>query len=238
MANPVSAGQSIDSSSRPVAPFWHTAILVGVLALIAIGGALFQRSGGASSASPHASLIPLYLSLLAAEWGLLAFVRKGSLRSGTTLKDLIGPHWQSPRGLLLDALLGTALWGVWEAVDAAWAHTLGTGHAASIGGMLPRSALEITLWVALSLSAGFCEEVAFRGYCQRQFAALTRNRGLGLVLQALLFGVAHGYQGLQACLKIVLYGALFGLLALWRKSLRPGMFGHALTDIVGGLFGI
>ena len=34
-----------------------------------------------------------------------------------------------------------------------------------------------------------------------------------------------------------IYGALFTLLALWRKSLRPGMIAHAWTDIVGGLLG-
>jgi len=35
---------------------------------------------------------------------------------------------------------------------------------------------------------------------------------------------------------IAALGALLGLLAVWRKSLRPGMFAHALTDAVSGLF--
>jgi hypothetical protein len=30
-------------------------------------------------------------------------------------------------------------------------------------------------------------------------------------------------------------GALFGLLALWRDSLRPGMVAHAWADIFGGI---
>jgi hypothetical protein len=48
-------------------------------------------------------------------------------------------------------------------------------------------------------------------------------------------GIAHGYQGLRNCLAIAIYGALFTLLALWRKSLRPGMIAHAWTDIAGDL---
>jgi hypothetical protein len=34
---------------------------------------------------------------------------------------------------------------------------------------------------------------------------------------------------------IAIYGACFGLLAHWRHSLRPGIIGHALQDIAGGL---
>jgi CAAX protease family protein len=222
--------------SKPVAPFWHTGILVAVMAGLAIGGATFQHQGGLDSGT-HSSLIPLYLSLLAAEWGLLRFVRRGSLRSGTTLSDLIGRDWPTSRSMLRDCLLGLSLWGLWELLEFGWRHWLGVHGAVSTQGMLPRDRLEIALWVAVSISAGFCEEVAFRGYCQRQFAALTHSRWIGLLLQALLFGVGHGYEGVQACLQISLYGVLFGLLAFWRNSLRPGMICHAWSDIAVGLFG-
>lgn len=33
-------------------------------------------------------------------------------------------------------------------------------------------------------------------------------------------------------------GALYGSLALWRKSLRPGMMAHAWSDILSGTFRI
>ena len=58
---------------------------------------------------------------------------------------------------------------------------------------------------------------------------------MALFLQAAVFGIAHGYQGLRNCVAIAIYGALFTLLALWRKSLRPGMIAHAWTDIAAGL---
>lgn len=173
--------QRLDSVDvKPVAPFWHTGILVAVIAGLAVGGATFQHPGGLDSGS-HGSLVPLYLSLLAAEWGLLRFVRKGSLRSGTTLSDLIGRDWLTPRGVLLDCLLGASLWGLWELLEFGVAHWLGVHRAVSTRGMLPRDRLEMALWVAVSISAGFCEEVAFRGYCQRQFAALTHSRWIGLL---------------------------------------------------------
>jgi membrane protease YdiL (CAAX protease family) len=58
------------------------------------------------------------------------------------------------------------------------------------------------------------------------------------VLQAILFGVTHGYQGARACLTITLYGLLMGVLANARGSLRPGMIAHAWTDIAAGIFRI
>jgi membrane protease YdiL (CAAX protease family) len=51
-----------------------------------------------------------------------------------------------------------------------------------------------------------------------------------------IFGVSHGYQGLRNVITITIFGFLFGTLALWRKSLKPGMILHAWTDIFSGIF--
>jgi membrane protease YdiL (CAAX protease family) len=90
----------------------------------------------------------------------------------------------------------------------------------------------------LALSAGFSEELVFRGYLFTQFRALTRNTGIALILQSALFGVAHGYQGVRACASITLYGLFFGALALMNRSLRPSMIAHAWTDVAAGVFRI
>jgi hypothetical protein len=123
-------------------------------------------------------------------------------------------------------------------IQKGWDLWLGPDQAKSVGAFLPRSLVEISLWIALSLTAGFCEELVFRGYFQRQFGALTRNRAAALLLQAVLFGVAHGYQGIAAIIKITLFGVLYGALALWRRSLRPGMVAHAWSDIYSGWLGL
>jgi hypothetical protein len=100
--------------------------------------------------------------------------------------------------------------------------------------MLPKTWIELIAWVFLSITGGFCEEVIFRGYLQRQLSALTHSVVIGIVIQALVFGLAHGYQGWKLMSLITLYGACFGVLAHWRRSLRPGIIGHALQDIAGG----
>jgi hypothetical protein len=228
------------SRARPVAPWRHTVILAAFFLLLALAGAVFQqRAGGqgGGALSPRTSLAPLYVSLIAAQWGLFYYVWKVGLRkAGASVRALVGGRWAKPEDVVLDAALAAGMWAIWVIVQAAWGSLSAPAHAASIKSLLPQRPVEIALWIALSVSAGFSEELVFRGYFQKQFEALTRSAWLALVLQAVLFGVSHGYQGAQACMRITAYGCLFGLVALWRRSLRPGMFAHALTDIVAGIF--
>jgi membrane protease YdiL (CAAX protease family) len=99
----------------------------------------------------------------------------------------------------------------------------------------PASVSELALWLALAISAGICEELIFRGYLQQQFAAITRRVWLGILISAVFFGLAHGYEGRSGMLLIALYGCFFGVLAHWRGSLRPGIFAHAWHDSVSGV---
>ena len=68
---------------------------------------------------------------------------------------------------------------------------------------------------------------------KKQFQAITGSAGWAVLIQAILFGIGHLYEGVGPVARITLFGGLFGLLALWRKSLRPGMIAHPWSDIFG-----
>jgi hypothetical protein len=57
----------------------------------------------------------------------------------------------------------------------------------------------------------------------------------GIVLQAIAFALTHGYQGWRFVLLIAVLATMLGLLAHWRRSLRPGMIAHALQDGITGI---
>ena len=221
--------------AKPVAPWRHTAILIAIFLLLSAAGFVFERD---APRAPQASRAPLYLSLAAIQGALLYYVWKGLRRGGTRLRELIGGRWAGAKDIVADAILAAGLWTAWALVAATWSHLSGPPQSASIQPLLPHGALDATLWVALSAAAGFTEEIVFRGYFQRQFEAWTGSRPFALLLQGALFGIGHGYQGMEACLRIAAYGILFGLVALWRRSLRPGMLAHGATDILAGIFGI
>jgi len=227
------------SSPQPkpelIAPVWHTALLVSIFLGITIAGALFQ---GHAQSTPgalqqHPNVVPLYLSVIAAEWFLVYGVWAGIRSRGLHLSDLIGGRWSSVQTVLIDLVLAGIVWLLWIAIQIGVSRLM-PSHAKSVSALFPQTFLEIVLWIATSLTAGFCEEVAFRGYFQKQFAAITRSPIAAIILQAILFGISHGYQGLRAILMIALFGLLYGVLAQWRKSLRPGMILHAWSDIYAG----
>jgi membrane protease YdiL (CAAX protease family) len=234
MASSVSVER--DAATAPVASWRHTGRLVAIFVVLGASGLLLHRGAPPTPAAPdrHPPVAALYASLIAAEWLLFRAVTAGLESTGNDWRTLMGRAGSGGGDLARDALLGVLLCAAW--VTAVLVVRSSSADPAGPS-LLPQGALETALWIVLSLSAGFCEEITFRGYFQRQFEAYTHRPAVALAMQAALFGVAHGYQGLPSVLAIAGYGMLFGALALWRRSLRPGMVAHALTDLALGLFG-
>jgi membrane protease YdiL (CAAX protease family) len=222
-----------------VAPVWHTAVFVSFFLLLAAAGALAQQEaakGGGLTSGNRPDLAPTYAFMIAAELGLVAFVWKlGLRRTGTSLSDLIGGRWTSAKAVVTDILVAGAAWILLKGVAGLLFVLFDAGRTSSVSPLLPSNLLERVLWVALSISAGFAEEVVFRGYLQRQLFAYSGSFPLAVLLQASVFAVAHGYQGARNCLMIAVFGMPFTLLSEWRKSLRPGILAHAWTDLASGL---
>ena len=220
-------------SSRPlIAPAWHTIVFIAIFVGLSVIGGFFQHAvkHQPQATVPSGSAVPGYISVVVFEWLLVLYVRMGVHKRGMRLRDLVGGRWATPRELMKDIALGAGLWAVW--IGLMNAHVLGGGTNAAQG-LLPRGILESLMWIPVALSAGFCEEVAFRGYLQKQFQAITGNAGWAVLFQGIIFGIGHLYEGVGQVARITMFGVLFGLLALWRKSLRPGMIAHAWSDIFG-----
>jgi len=97
--------------------------------------------------------------------------------------------------------------------------------------ILPRTKTERLFWVILSITAGICEETGFRGYVLTKLNSFLNNWYLTVAISSLSFGLGHFYQGLGGIILTGIYGLLFCLLFIWRKSLIPGIFAHSLQDL-------
>ncbi len=228
---------------RLLAPWWHTLILVGIMLLASMGqantlGEVVHRYGR----------LPIYTSTMLYEWIMVSFVWLGVHRRGIRLRDLIGGRWKSPEDFLLDIGLALGVWIVLLLITASVRLALGQISLdpaknmekareiyGTFGFFAPQGMREIVFYIALCATAGFCEEVIFRGYLQKQFHAATRSALVGILAQGVLFGAVHGYQGLKGMALIVVIGIVFGSLAFWRRSLRPGMMTHAWLDFFTGI---
>jgi uncharacterized protein len=228
------ATSQIGASHDAIAPAWHTIIVLFVLFGFSLLGAC---NGNLPGISAHGRTRG-YALIIVMEWGITAFIWYGISRHNVRMRDLIGGRWNSFTDFLRDFGIGIAFMIVCGfGVTTAVAHLLKASTPSSLRSLFPHGPTEIIAYLMLALTAGFCEEVIFRGYLQRQFSALTRTATGGLLLQGIAFGAGHGYQGWKLMVAIAVFGIAFGLLAKWRRSLRPGMLAHFLQDGVGGLLG-
>jgi len=172
------------------------------------------------------------------EWVMVAYVWWFGLRPrGMHVSELIGGRWARVSDFLRDVGIAFLFWLVVLSMLAIVRLLLGPNPAAlkAVRLLAPRTGAEMVVWVLVSVTAGITEEFLFRGYLQRQFLALTKSPHLAVVLQAVVFGSAHAYEEWKGAVGITLYGALFGVLALMRRSLRPGMMQHATQDTFAGI---
>lgn len=238
---PMTPATTVEPSPAPpeataIAPAWHTAcVLLFLLAMVSLTK---HWIAGGHIEQAH-SRLPGYILTMIMEWLLVAFIAWGPRWRGASLRALAGKiplGWRSVgRDLWLAAAYLLAANIVLGILGFILKHFGLASDSAALKNLLPHTILENAAFLLLALTAGICEEMIFRGYLQHQLTAWTKSAAAGIALQGILFGVAHAYQGPTQIIVIAVYGCMFGSLAYWRKSLRPGMFAHFLQDAVGGL---
>jgi len=228
-----STAVATDIRRQPIAPWWHTVL---VLAPIAIGSVASVYQHGL----PNANLPGMthrassYFTVLVEEWFGVLLVWLALRRRGLAVGSLISGHWRTPRAFFTDLGLAVGFMAVVVPLVGVLAYFLGANANRAVANVPPKTLFELLAFLALTTSAGFAEELVFRGYLTQQFLAWFDSRAIAVILQGVVFGLAHGFYG-KAMLAVMLQGWLLGLLAYWRKSLRPGMLAHWLQDSIGGI---
>ena len=240
----------------PVAPAWHTVVLIAAILLISAAGAM-EFSGAAFSS---VNRMQTYALTAISEVCMLGWVYFGLRLRKVPFLSLLGDVPRDLRSIATDLGIAMVFWmgslivlgtvGIfWTVTEASIKHhslfpggkQLPTDQAQqqalhTLTQLAPTSGREVAAWVLLCIIAGFAEETIFRGYLQRQFTAWARGGVVvGVAFSALLFGTAHGYQGARNMILLAIFGVLFSLLALFRRSLRPGIFAHSWHDLFAGL---
>ncbi len=211
----------------------HTTTLLLILAAVSLAAAIQARRPAIGSGAPSSQLA-MYAVLIGVQWFWVRYVQIGMKAKGRAISEFFDAGMLRPFPLLQDMAYAIATLFAFEIVALSANYLLGGTHARN-GFLLPHGIAESMVWVFLSLTAGFCEEVVFRGYLQRQLATILGSVSGGLALQAIIFGISHGYQGWRVTVIATAYGVVFGLLVWWRGNVRAGAIAHAATDIIAGL---
>ncbi len=109
---------------------------------------------------------------------------------------------------------------------------LGHPMAGEVGLLIPTDPTGQVVWFFVAITAGFCEEIAFRGYLMTRLRLLFKLNSwwIPTVLSAVSFGICHTYQGLPGFIVITAYGLLFSLLYIRTGSLWPCIIAHFFQD--------
>ena len=222
----------------PVAHTAHTVALLCILLLTTVYGHM-RSAPAVMQATPH---ITRFVSSILYEWLLLGSVIAGiyhreAFLSAALLSRIPSLAVSFARGigiyfvgLFAILLVGAGLY---------FTPLRGMRNQGVLDALLPHTVAQFAVWFLVSLSAGVCEELIFRGYLQQQFIAWTGRPVLSVVLAGLVFGSIHLYEGLGAILPIAALGMVYGFCVLYfRGDLRAVIVAHTLQDFLTALFAL
>jgi membrane protease YdiL (CAAX protease family) len=102
--------------------------------------------------------------------------------------------------------------------------------------LLPHSRDELRWFTALSVTAGVCEELLYRGFLFWVLKAYV-GTALAALIGVILFGALHLYQGTRGAFKAGMAGLVMMIIVLLTGWLFPAMVVHALVDLGAGVLG-
>ena len=249
---------TVKPSAAVIAPVWHTLLLVAGIVVISVEGA--RELAGPSTSAIDSNRYVTYATSIGSELLMLAWVWFGLRLRKVPFRSLFGDLSGGIKTFFLDLGIAAAFWigammmlivaatiwyvsdrtihhlplipkgGTSAPVDPAQQHTVHT-----LAALAPSNGREIAAWALVCVMAGLIEELVFRGYLLRQFTAWSRGLVVGgVVFSSIIFGAAHGYQGVRSMVFLTVFGSCFALLAVFRRNLRAGMFAHAWHDSLSG----
>lgn len=111
----------------------------------------------------------------------------------------------------------------------------GIRESALLRYLLPENGSERGAFVLLAASAGFGEEVAFRGYAVPLLAHATSSLWAAIAISSVAFGIVHAYQGMLGVVRSGVLAALLALPMALAGNLWPAILAHAAVDIIAGV---
>ncbi|MBA2389982.1 MAG: CPBP family intramembrane metalloprotease [Geodermatophilaceae bacterium] len=207
----------------------------------AVGTVLHRRFEAALARDPDARTW-LYQRLLVLEWGLVVLVAGvlwlapsvGAGEIGLRLPEQAPNPVAVVLAVLVVAFLVVSTKAVRASVRRSADMTALTAAAPrAITSLVPRSPTERRWFGLVAVTAGFCEELLYRGFLLAVVLAIAPGiPDLALVaLGAVTFGLAHFYQGLGGVVATTVLGAILTFLYVGTGTVLVPMVVHAAIDL-------
>lgn len=211
----------------------QTAVVTRVLFLVPFDGRRrFEELSAAVRQNPRAR-VRFFQRFLLVWWATAAAVMLSLLLDGAHPRTigLRKLHGAEP-WLLLAACLFFLLVPLWRARTPGPYRDAVASQLARAKALLPVTREERWFFAAVSITAGICEELVFRGLLPAYFDKLVPGAPLlGAATSVLGFGFAHFYQGARGIVIATLLGLALLYISVATGSIVPAMILHAANDL-------
>jgi membrane protease YdiL (CAAX protease family) len=102
--------------------------------------------------------------------------------------------------------------------------------------LVPQTVTEFRWFLALSITAGVCEELLYRGFLT-WLLVVYMPVVVAIIIVSVAFGFAHAYLGRRGIVNAGAVGLVMSIIVLMSGWLIPAMAIHALIDISGAIVG-
>jgi membrane protease YdiL (CAAX protease family) len=209
-------------------PHWQVlTILVGV-PLVYIANNFTPWSYGLFVERNHAYWTPLFTSILVLHWASVLLVVWFLRRAGVRLTE-VGVDFTPATFAMFVAIVVSVGFGLIY-LRSTWPAATELSEIWQLGYPWTRS--QRMLGIAVYLSAGFCEEFIYRGFAIRVLQAHGFRTWQAIALATAAFVAMHGIAALFLFPLLIFAGIFYSLLFLWTKRLSPGIYLHALFDMM------
>jgi membrane protease YdiL (CAAX protease family) len=211
-------------------PLWQVMLVLAGLPALYMAHSFLPWSIGLLNRHDHAFFFQFWGSIAALHWGSVALVVVLLKRVDRRLAD-VGMSFSPLRVALMvgiPVVLGLTLTMLHEVSGGSH------GQAAEPSAVVsPATWGERVFWIFMSFTAGFCEELIYRGFSIRVLQGRNMRTWLAIGLATLAFVLMHGKNVMRLSPFLTIYtaGLLFSALFLWRRRLVPGIVLHTLIDL-------
>jgi membrane protease YdiL (CAAX protease family) len=223
-------GTTIDEASgaRLVIPRWQVLVLLVGFPIAYWINSVMPWSYRLFVERDHRYFLAFGISICVLHWASLATALWFVKQAGGT-PSTIGLHLRAS-GLALFvvaiAVVGGALiavrhqWPIHDAPPDDWRF------------YYPFTLAERCLFVFMAISAGFCEEVVYRGFAIESLKGRGWRTWSAIIAGTIAFIFIHGITALFIFPLLFVVGLFYSGLYLWRKSLTPGIYLHASFNVM------
>ncbi|MBT8053816.1 MAG: CPBP family intramembrane metalloprotease [Xanthomonadales bacterium] len=208
-------------------------VVIFAVGLLLVGALRFLdlRSEDPPAVAAYATLIYI---------GLSVFAAISLIRTGVPIRRLGFAMTVRPWIVIALALFGVAVLQLsGSLLTPVWEYVFGSGRDLTRFSDVAGSPRALVQLLALNWTvAAFGEELAFRILLMRGIAYALGNGpkafAIALILQAIVFGFIHSYQGPAGIAGSAISGLVFGGLTLAaRGSIWPAAIAHGLNNTIG-----